>query len=103
MRVPLHNLVFRMILTSGKNLKPNEFVFEVPQEMNKPQIKNYLESMYSVRVTAVDTAIIRGKIKRSLTGMFKRSDYKKAYVTVADPLAAPPADASAPAAAASSP
>ena len=86
MRVPLHNLVFRMILTSGKNLKPNEFAFEVPLKMSKPQIRNYLESLYNLRVVSVDTAVIRGKIKRSLSGQFKHSDYKKAYVTVSDPV-----------------
>ena len=92
MRVPLHNFVFRMILTSGKNLGPNEFLFEVPQALSKLQIRNYLESLYNVRVVSVDTANVRGKIKVSHYGKFKRPDSKKAYVSIADPL---PADASA--------
>jgi large subunit ribosomal protein L23 len=96
MRVPLHNLVFRMILSTGKNLGPNEFAFEVPQTMNKPQIRNYLESLYNVRVTSVDTAVIRGKVKRGNYGLYKRSDYKKAYVTVADPFPVEAVSAAAP-------
>ncbi len=57
-------------------------------KLSKPQIKTYLQELYNVRVTQIDTAIIRGKIKASNKGKLKRPDYKKAYVTVADPIVA---------------
>ena len=65
-------------------------------QLSKPQIRTYLEDLYNVRVTTIDTAVIRGKIKRGNVGLFKRSDYKKAYVTIANPEPAPPAAAAAP-------
>jgi large subunit ribosomal protein L23 len=75
--------VFCDVLIGGL---PVQFQFEVPLKLSKPQIKTYLEELYNVRITAVDTAIVRGKIKNSNMGKFKRSDYKKAFVMVADPL-----------------
>ena len=84
MRIPLHNAVFKMVLTSGKNLLPNEFIFHVPREFSKPMIKNYLESLYDVRVKMVHTVNMRGKIKKGLAGEYKRRDVKKAYVTIDD-------------------
>jgi ribosomal protein L23 len=64
-------------------------------KLSKPQIKTYLQELYNVRVTQIDTAIIRGKIKANSKGKFKRPDYKKAYVTVADPIVAADAPAGA--------
>ena len=59
-------------------------LFQVPNKLSKPQIKNYLESLYEVNILQVHTANVRGKLKKGFHGIYKRPDYKKAYITVAD-------------------
>lgn len=65
------------------------YTFDVPVTANKHEIAAAVEKQFKVTVTGVKTTIIKGKAKRSVrrrrqpvTG--KRSDYKKAYVTLAE-------------------
>ena len=44
------------------------------------EIKKYLEQVYDLRVRKVNTANYEGKVKRSKAGLYKRPDWKKAYV-----------------------
>ena len=44
------------------------------------EIKKYLEQVYDLRVLKVNTANYEGKVKRSKAGLYKRPDWKKAYV-----------------------
>ena len=44
------------------------------------EIKKYLEQVYDLRVRKVNTANYDGKVKRSKGGLYKRPDWKKAYV-----------------------
>ena len=66
----------------------NRYVFSVEPAANKRQIKIAVEKLFNVKVVDVRTAIYRGK--RSVTmnrkGRFEgyRSNWKKAYVTLAD-------------------
>ncbi len=57
-------------------------VFEVSMDANKPAIKEAVESLFGVKVKAVNTTITKGKIKRFRGQMGKRKDVKKAYVTL---------------------
>ena len=57
-------------------------VFEVAIEANKPQIKEAVESLFNVKVKAVNTLITKGKVKRFKGQLGKRKDVKKAYVTL---------------------
>ena len=59
-------------------------VFEVAMDANKPQIKEAIESLFGVKVKAVNTTITKGKVKRFRGRLGKRKDIKKAYVTLAD-------------------
>ncbi len=59
-------------------------VFEVAMEANKPQIKEAVESLFGVKVKAVNTSITKGKVKRFRGKLGKRKDVKKAYVTLVD-------------------
>jgi large subunit ribosomal protein L23 len=59
------------------------FAFEVGLGANKIQIKRAIESFYGVRVDRVRTMVIRGKVKRFGRRWAKRSNWKKAYVTLA--------------------
>ena len=51
-------------------------------DANKPQIKEAVETLFGVKVKAVNTTITKGKVKkfRGKTGV--RNDVKKAYVTL---------------------
>ena len=62
----------------------NQFVFKVRRNATKPQIKAAIESLFDVKVTAVNTLIRKGKNKvfRGVRG--QQQDVKKAVVTLAD-------------------
>jgi large subunit ribosomal protein L23 len=60
----------------------NTYVFEVGIKSNKHQIKKAVESYFQVEVDDVRTLIIRGKEKRSGKFTGKRSNWKKAYVSL---------------------
>ena len=62
----------------------NQFVFKVRRNATKPQIKAAIESLFDVKVTAVNTLRVKGKVKRFRGFVGQRSDYKKAIVTLAE-------------------
>ena len=68
--------------------KLNRYAFIVDRRANKIQIKETIEELYGVKVTDVNTMIIKGKPKARYTksGVIKgyTSDYKKAVVTLAE-------------------
>ena len=57
-------------------------VFEVAMDANKPAIKEAVESLFGVKVKAVNTTITKGKAKRFRGQLGRRKDVKKAYVTL---------------------
>ncbi|PWK55930.1 50S ribosomal protein L23 [Roseicyclus mahoneyensis] len=57
-------------------------VFEVAIEANKPQIKEAVETLFGVKVKAVNTTITKGKVKKFRGRTGTRKDVKKAYVTL---------------------
>jgi len=61
----------------------NKYVFEVAPAANKPQIKEAVEKAFDVTVTAVNTSVVRGKIRRfgRRTGG-QQPSWKKAIVTL---------------------
>jgi len=62
----------------------NKVVFRVPLDATKPQIKEAVEALFNVNVVGVNTLVVKGKSKlfRGVPG--KRSDVKKAIVTLKD-------------------
>jgi len=62
----------------------NTYLFEVGLESNKLQIKDAVERYFGVEVTDVRTLIVRGKSKRFGRHTGKRSNWKKAYVKLAE-------------------
>jgi large subunit ribosomal protein L23 len=61
----------------------NQFVFRVPITATKPDIKQAVETLFKVQVTAVNTLITKGKLKRFRGRPGRRADVKKAIVTLA--------------------
>lgn len=62
----------------------NQVVFRVKRDASKPEIKAAVESLFSVKVTAVNTLVRKGKVKRFRGVKGRQSDVKHAVVTLAD-------------------
>ena len=62
----------------------NQVVFEVPLNASKPEIKEAIEQLFKVSVTAVNTLRVKGKTKRFRGRPGRRNDVKKAIVTLKD-------------------
>ena len=82
---PEHYDVIRKPIITEKTTMASEngaVVFEVAIDSNKPTIKEAVESLFGVKVKAVNTTITKGKAKRFRGMLGKRKDVKKAYVTL---------------------
>ena len=62
----------------------NAVVFKVANDATKPQIKEAVEAIYDKKVVKVNTIVTKGKTKRWKGKPYKRSDFKKAVVTLAE-------------------
>ena len=62
----------------------NAVVFKVADSATKPQIKAAVEALFDVKVVSVNTLTQKGKTKRWKGKPYKRSDVKKAIVTLAE-------------------
>jgi len=62
----------------------NSVVFKVAGTASKPEIKAAVEALFGVTVTGVNTIVSKGKTKRWKGAPYKRSDVKKAIVTLAE-------------------
>lgn len=72
------------ITEKGTRLKEkcNVLTFEVKIGANKVQVKKAVESIFKVKVADVTTVTNMGKTKRIGQRVGRRSDWKKAYVTL---------------------
>jgi large subunit ribosomal protein L23 len=62
----------------------NQVVFKVRIDADKTEIKDAVQNIFGVKVTAVNTLIQKGKAKRFRGRPGKRNDVKKAFVTLAE-------------------
>jgi len=69
---------------SSNGSEHNQVTFRVPLTPRKPKIKAAIELLFKVKVTAVNTLISKGKVKRFRGRLGQRSDIKKAIVTLAE-------------------
>ncbi len=83
-KAELYDVIRKPIVTEKATMasENNAVVFEVSIDANKPQIKEAIETLFSVKVKAVNTTITKGKVKRFRGQLGKRKDVKKAYVTL---------------------
>lgn len=61
-----------------------QVVFRVSKDATKPEIKAAVEQLFNVKVEGVNVLNIKGKTKRTMRGLGKRSDVRKAYVRLAE-------------------
>ncbi|MFQ5988360.1 MAG: 50S ribosomal protein L23 [Candidatus Methylomirabilales bacterium] len=83
MREP-HQIVRRPVVTEkGTALKEqNKYLFEVDRRANKVQIRQAVETLFNVKVAAVHTVAMRGRMKRLGRFVGRTSDWKKAIITL---------------------
>ncbi|MEM8792544.1 MAG: 50S ribosomal protein L23 [Pseudomonadota bacterium] len=83
-KAALYDVIQRPVVTEKSTLagQNNAIVFEVHPDANKPLIKEAVETLFNVKVKAVNTTITKGKVKRFRGRPGKRKDVKKAYVTL---------------------
>jgi len=83
MRDP-HDIIVRPILTEKTYdmMQDKRYVFRVPVDANKYQIKDAVEKVFGVKVKQVNTMKVLGKVKRMGMNVGRRPSWKKAIVTL---------------------
>lgn len=83
----LHQIILAPVVSEKSTRaaeKHNQAVFKVLRDARKPEIKAAIEKLFNVKVEAIRTLNVKGKTKRFGASMGVRSDWKKAYVTLAE-------------------
>jgi large subunit ribosomal protein L23 len=81
----LFQVIRRPLITEkSTSLKETQHTvcFEVHRDATKPEIKQAVEKLFSVKVEAVRVANFQGKLKRQGRSIGRRSDWKKAFVVL---------------------
>ena len=82
----LYDLIRKPIITEKATMASEHggVVFEVSMDATKPEIKEAVETLFNVKVKAVNTTITKGKVKKFKGRPGRRRDVKKAYVTLVE-------------------
>jgi large subunit ribosomal protein L23 len=83
MNRPAYQIILAPLVTEkSTRLKDSQrlLCFKVAKNASKIQIKQAVESLFSVKVETVRTSQMHGKMKRVGRNLGRRSDWKKAYV-----------------------
>ena len=85
-RERMYEIIRYPVVTEKSTLgsEHNQVTFKVPLNASKPDIKAAVEGLFKVKVKAVNTLRQKGKIKRFRGIRGRRSDYKKAFVTLVE-------------------
>ncbi|MHA7772386.1 50S ribosomal protein L23 [Roseibium sp. M-1] len=82
--LPHYDTIVGPVITEKSTMasEENKVVFKVAGDATKPEIKAAVEALFGVKVTAVNTLVRKGKVKRFRGRLGRQSDYKKAVVTL---------------------
>ena len=80
-----YQVILKPLVTEKSSLlsEYNKMVFSVPINATKLEVKSSIEKIFSVKVKSVNTILLKGKVKRFKGVLGKRSNTKKAIVTLA--------------------
>jgi len=79
----VHEVILRPVVTEKGVTDKDEHAtlcFQVAAEANKTQVKQAVEKLFKVKVAAVRTSNLEGKMRRRGRFVGFKSDWKKAYV-----------------------
>lgn len=81
----LHNIIKRPLDTEkfdrARDMH-NQYAFHVDRKATKLEVKSAIENLFKVKVTDVQTQILRGKNKRAGTSIGQTGNWKRAIVTL---------------------
>lgn len=83
----LHQIIIAPVISEKSTTaaeKANAAVFKVLRDAKKPEIKTAVETLFNVKVQSVRTLVVKGKAKGFGRIPGRRSDWKKAYVKLAE-------------------
>lgn len=80
----VHDIIVKPIISERSSIEAEQgkYSFVVASDAKKPEIRAAVEQVFGVKVLAVNTANYTGKTKRMGVHIGKRSDWKKAVVTI---------------------
>ena len=81
----IYDIIKKPLITEKTTVEKdakNVVSFVVHRDANKIEIKESVEKLFKVKVEAVKTATVAGKVKRVGKHTGKRANWKKAYVTL---------------------
>lgn len=79
-----YDTIIKPVITEKATIlsEQNKVVFQVPLDASKADVKAAVEKLFNVKVGAVNTVVNKGKTKNFRGRPGKRSDTKKAIVTL---------------------
>lgn len=81
----IYQVIKKPLVTEKTTLEKdakNIIAFEIDKDANKIEVKQAVEALFKVEVLEVNTVNMAGKKKRVGKNIGKRSNWKKAYVTL---------------------
>ena len=81
----IYDVIKKPLITEKTTVAKDEknvIAFVVNGAANKIEIKAAVQQLFNAEVASVNTVNVAGKTKRTAKGMGKRSNWKKAYVTL---------------------
>lgn len=81
-----YDVIIAPVITEKATMlsEKNQVVFKVRKDATKPEIRAAVEALFNVKVKAVNTMNVKGKVKRFRGRIGRRPDVKKAIVTLAE-------------------
>ena len=81
-----YDVILSPVITEKSTLvsEANQVIFKVASTATKPEIKAAVESLFKVKVKAVNTLVRKGKLKTFRGHRALQSDHKKAIVTLVE-------------------
>ncbi|AFK54468.1 MAG: 50S ribosomal protein L23 [Tistrella sp.] len=82
----MYDIILSPVVTEKSTMgsENDQVTFKVTLDATKPEIKQAVEKLFGVKVKAVNTLVQAGKTKRFRGRPGRRSDFKKAIVTLAE-------------------
>jgi len=81
----IYDVIKKPLVTEKTTVEKDErnvIAFVVNKAANKIEIKAAVKQLFNAEVASVNTVNVAGKTKRTAKGVGKRSNWKKAYVTL---------------------
>ena len=67
---------------ASRVLAGSQYIFKIHRSADKALVKKAVEENFKVKVSAVNVVNVLGKVRRFGKTMGRKSDWKKAYVTL---------------------